>query len=83
MVHNDGVEGSYRIVSEGIKLAELGFQENAVLEKLTTYHQGLILITGPASSGKTTTLAAMPTSSIKRKRSYYYGRRPVNSDSIQ
>ena len=60
MVHNDGVEGSYRIVSEGIKtLAELGFQDPTVLEKLTTYHQGLILITGPASSGKTTTLAAM------------------------
>ena len=60
MIHNDGVEGSYRIVSDSIKtLAELGFSDPAILEKLTTYHQGLILITGPASAGKTTTLASM------------------------
>ena len=60
MLHNDGVEGSYRIVSEKINtLKELGFRDTETLEKLTTYHQGLVLVTGPAGSGKTTTLAAM------------------------
>ena len=60
MVHQDGVEGSYRIISDRIRtLSELGFEQPEILEKLTTYHQGLILITGPASSGKTTTLASL------------------------
>ncbi len=60
MFHNDGVEGSYRIIADRIMtLSELGFEQPEILEKLTTYHQGLILITGPASSGKTTTLAAL------------------------
>ncbi|MEN9360838.1 MAG: Twitching mobility protein [Verrucomicrobiota bacterium] len=60
MVHQDGIEGSYRIISDRIRtLSELGFEQPEILEKLTTYHQGLILITGPASSGKTTTLASL------------------------
>ena len=60
MLHNDGIEGSYRVISERIQtLKELGFTDTATIEKLTTYHQGLVLVTGPASSGKTTTLAAL------------------------
>ena len=38
-------------------LTELGMP--AVITELTRMHQGLILITGPTGSGKTTTLAAM------------------------
>lgn len=60
MIHNDGMEGSYRVISEKIQsLKELGFIDTATIEKLTTYHQGLVLVTGPASAGKTTTLASL------------------------
>lgn len=60
MKHFRGFEGSYRVISSEIKtLKGLGFAQAEVLEKLTTYHQGLILVTGPAGCGKTTTLASM------------------------
>lgn len=60
MRHFRGYEGSYRVISDRIKtLKELGFAQAEVLEKLTTYHQGLVLVTGPAGCGKTTTLASM------------------------
>jgi twitching motility protein PilT len=60
MVHNRGIEGSYRVISDKIKsLRELGFENPEIIEKLTTYHQGLILVTGPAGCGKTTTLASL------------------------
>lgn len=38
-------------------LQDLGLPQS--LSKLTNYHQGLVLATGPAGSGKTATLAAM------------------------
>ena len=60
MRHFRGYEGSYRVIANQIKtLKELGFAQAEVLEKLTTYHQGLVLVTGPAGCGKTTTLASM------------------------
>ena len=60
MRHFRGYEGSYRVITDRIKtLKELGFAQAEVLEKLTTYHQGLVLVTGPAGCGKTTTLASM------------------------
>ncbi|MCM8537254.1 MAG: PilT/PilU family type 4a pilus ATPase [Lentisphaeraceae bacterium] len=60
MKHYRGTESSFRIVSDRIKtLGELGFRNPEVIEKLTTYHQGLILVTGPAGAGKTTTLASL------------------------
>ena len=60
MKHFRGTEASYRIVSDSIKtLAGLGFKNPEIIEKLTTYHQGLILVTGPAGAGKTTTLASL------------------------
>ncbi|MCM8538868.1 MAG: PilT/PilU family type 4a pilus ATPase [Lentisphaeraceae bacterium] len=60
MRHFRGYEGSYRVITDKIKtLKELGFAQAEVLEKLTTYHQGLVLVTGPAGCGKTTTLASM------------------------
>ena len=61
MFHKNGSAGSYRMVPEIVPtLAELGYTAHLdTLKKLLSYHNGLILITGPVGSGKTTTLAAM------------------------
>jgi twitching motility protein PilT len=61
MIHKDGVAGSYRMVPNCVRtLADLGFAaHNDTLKKLLSYHNGLVLITGPVGSGKTTTLASM------------------------
>ena len=62
MEHKDGVGGSYRLVPDHIcTLEELGFLPADVpfIERLLDYNNGLILVTGPIGSGKTTTLAAM------------------------
>ena len=61
MVHKQGSAGSYRMVpAEAKSMTELGFAAHLeTLKKLLSYHNGLILITGPVGSGKTTTLASM------------------------
>jgi twitching motility protein PilT len=62
MMQKDGVAGSYHIVPDNISsLEQLGFLPNDVttIERMLDYHNGLILVTGPLGSGKTTTLAAM------------------------
>jgi twitching motility protein PilT len=61
MFHKNGAAGSYRMVPDKVRsLAELGFTaHNDTLKKLLSYHNGLILVTGPVGSGKTTTLASM------------------------
>lgn len=61
MFHKNGVAGSYRLVPDRVRtLSDLGFTAHLpTLEKLLSYHNGLILITGPVGSGKTTTLASM------------------------
>jgi twitching motility protein PilT len=61
MFHKNGAAGSYRMVPETVKtMAELGFSAHVeTIKKLLSYHNGLILITGPVGSGKTTTLASM------------------------
>ncbi|MBL9214148.1 MAG: PilT/PilU family type 4a pilus ATPase [Opitutaceae bacterium] len=60
MVHKSGAAGSYRMVPAGIpKLDALGLRNLDAIRKLLTYHNGLILITGPVGAGKTTTLAAL------------------------
>jgi twitching motility protein PilT len=61
MVHKNGTAGSYRIVPDRMRsLKDLGFAQHVgTLKKLLSYHNGLILITGPVGSGKTTTLASM------------------------
>lgn len=61
MVHKNGAAGAYRMVPAEIKsLADLGFAPHLpTIEKLLSYHNGLILVTGPVGSGKTTTLASM------------------------
>ena len=61
MFHKDGVAGSYRMVPREVKtMPELGFEAHLdTLKKLLSFHNGLVLVTGPVGSGKTTTLASM------------------------
>jgi twitching motility protein PilT len=61
MVQKDGAAGCYRMIPSDVKsLPELGFGSHMdTLRKLLSYHNGLVLITGPVGSGKTTTLASM------------------------
>lgn len=62
MQQKDGVSGSYRIIPEEIRsLEELGFlpKDAETIRRLIDFNNGLILVTGPIGSGKTTTLAAL------------------------
>jgi twitching motility protein PilT len=53
-----GVDLVFRVISTSLKtMDELGLPES--LKKLTEYHNGLVLVTGPVGSGKSTTLAAL------------------------
>lgn len=58
MQYRGGVNGVFRIISQTIpELDSLGLP--AAVRKFTTLHQGLVLVTGPMGSGKTTTLASL------------------------
>lgn len=61
MFHKNGAAGAYRMVPSSIKtLADLGFSAHLeTIKKMLSYHNGLILVTGPVGAGKTTTLASM------------------------
>ena len=61
MFHKNGAAGSYRMVpAETKSLDALGYTKHIeTLKKMLSYHNGLILITGPVGSGKTATLASM------------------------
>jgi len=61
MFHKNGASGSYRMIpAETRTLADLGYaKHNETLMKMLSYHNGLILVTGPVGSGKTTTLASI------------------------
>ncbi|MDQ8206135.1 PilT/PilU family type 4a pilus ATPase [Coraliomargarita sp. SDUM461003] len=60
MEHKNGISGVYRVVADHImSLEELGFPNAPDIQQLLTYHNGIILVTGPAGSGKTTTLASL------------------------
>jgi twitching motility protein PilT len=53
-----GTSGVFRVIKQKVpRLQELGLPES--LEKFTTYHQGLVLVTGSTGSGKSSTLAAL------------------------
>ena len=71
MVHKDGIAGTYHLIpNKARSLKELGFLENTIetIEKFLDFHNGLILLTGPVGSGKTTTLASLVDSlNVKRK----------------
>jgi twitching motility protein PilT len=54
----NGVGAVYRSIPENIKsLKDLGLPET--LKALTEHHKGLVLVTGPTGSGKSTTLASL------------------------
>jgi len=55
---NRGWDGAFRVISQQIPTFE-ALQLPDHLKRLTEYHQGLVLVVGPAGCGKTTTLAAM------------------------
>ena len=61
MFHKNGAAGAYRMVPAKTRTMEdLGYTKHIdTLKKMLSYHNGLILITGPVGSGKTTTLASM------------------------
>jgi twitching motility protein PilT len=53
-----GFDLAFRIIQSNVRtLDELGMPSQ--LKLLTQYHNGLVLVTGPMGSGKTTTLAAL------------------------
>ena len=58
MFHKNGAAGAYRMVPAGTRsLEDLGFARHLeTLRKLLSYHNGLILITGPNMAGKSTYL---------------------------
>jgi len=57
-LHHRGIGGSFRIIPSRIPtLEELNLPP--VLRKFTTYPHGIVLITGPAGCGKSSTLAAL------------------------
>ena len=61
MFHKNGAAGAYRMIpAEPRTFSDLGYAAHeTTIKKLLSYHNGLILITGPVGSGKTTTLASM------------------------
>lgn len=60
MFHKVGAAGAYRMVPAKIpRLNELGIRNLEPIKKFLSYHNGLILVTGPVGAGKTTTLAAL------------------------
>jgi len=53
-----GIDGVFRIIPDHIPtLEELHLPE--VLRRFTTYRQGIVLVTGPAGCGKSSTMAAL------------------------
>lgn len=53
-----GVSAAFRVIPNmAPTLSELGLPKTA--EELSTYHQGVVLVTGPAGAGKSTTLTSL------------------------
>ncbi len=56
--HRAGLKGCFRLVAATPStLEQLGLPRE--LEKVTLYHQGLVVISGPSGQGKSTTMAAL------------------------
>lgn len=60
MEQKNGISGVYRIVNDRLmSLEDLGFSNVDVIRRLLDFHNGILLVTGPVGSGKTTTLATL------------------------
>ncbi len=60
MVQKEGVSANYHLVPAVVPaVEELGLRNPEIIKDLLNNHNGLILITGPVGSGKTTTLASL------------------------
>lgn len=56
--HTRGMGAVFRLIPfQIIPLKELGL--SSVIQEFARYHQGLVLVTGPTGSGKTTTIASL------------------------
>ncbi len=57
-VHRKGISGIFRLIPETVfSLDELGLPEQ--LKKVATFRSGIVIVTGPTGSGKSTTMAAL------------------------
>lgn len=57
-VQRKGIAAVFRLIPENVfTLDELGHPD--ILKEITKYNHGLVIVTGPTGSGKSTTLAAM------------------------
>ncbi|MCB0283677.1 MAG: type IV pilus twitching motility protein PilT [Calditrichaeota bacterium] len=56
--HMNGISGAFRIIKNEIRTLQQ-LRMPAILEKIISRQKGLILVTGPTGSGKSTTLAGM------------------------
>ena len=64
-----GIDLVFRIISTNLRsMDDLGLPDT--LKKLTEYHNGLVLVTGPVGSGKSTTLAALVNQVNKHRRDH-------------
>lgn len=71
MFHKGGAAGSYRMIASAIpELDSLGLRNIEAIRKLLSYHNGLILVTGPVGAGKTTTLAALVAELNEKRRDH-------------
>jgi len=58
--HLNGVSGVFHMAHTQVaELEELGFPNAGNIRELLAYHNGIVLVTGPIGSGKTTTLTSL------------------------
>lgn len=68
-VQRKGIAAVFRLIPENvISMDELGLP--AQMKKVTTFKNGLVIVTGPSGSGKTTTLASMVNEVNKNQRKH-------------
>lgn len=71
MEQKNGISSVYRIVNDQLmSLEDLGFSQVDVIRRLLDYHNGIILVTGPVGSGKTTTLATLVNELNQKRRDH-------------